>query len=90
VRDQGCLWPGCDRPPSWTNPHHVLFWGHGGNSNVPNLVLLCHRHHWNVHEGGWQVVKSEGGRVLAIPPSYPFPSYVAHARTRAPDTPAPV
>jgi hypothetical protein len=90
VRDQGCVWPGCERPPSWTNPHHVLFWGHGGNSNVPNLVLLCHRHHWNVHEGGWQVVKSEGGRVLAIPPSYPYPSYVAHARTRAPDTPAPV
>jgi len=37
VRDQGCVWPGCDRPPSWTNPHHVL---HGGDSNIPNLVLL--------------------------------------------------
>jgi hypothetical protein len=89
VRDQGCVWPGCDRPPLWTNPHHVLFWGHGGNSNVPNLVLLCHRHHWNVHEGGWQVVKGEAGRVIAIPPSYPSRSYGEQVTTRAPDTPAP-
>ena len=90
VRDQGCVWPGCERPPSWTNPHHVLFWGHGGNSNTPNLVLLCHRHHWNVHEGGWNVVKTEGGRVLAISPSYPYRSYSADARARSPDTLAPV
>jgi hypothetical protein len=90
VRDQGCVWPGCDRPASWTNPHHVLHWGHGGDSNIPNLVLLCHRHHWNVHEGGWQVLKTGDGRVLAIPPSHPYQSHSAHDKARAPDTPAPV
>src|ERR1700686_3639039 len=80
VCDQGCVWPGCDRPSSWTNPHHVLHWGHGGDSNVPNLVELCHRHHWLVHEGGWQLVLTEGRRVLAIPPSHLYRSW-----TRAPD-----
>jgi Domain of unknown function (DUF222) len=80
VRDGGCVWPGCDRPASWTNAHHVLHWGHGGDTDLDNLVLLCHRHHWSVHEGGWQLVKTEGHRVLAIPPSHRFRSW-----TRAPD-----
>jgi hypothetical protein len=85
VRDQGCVWPGCDRPPSWTNAHHVLHWGHGGETSLENLVLLCHRHHWSVYEGGWQLVTAEDRRVLAIPPSHTFQS-----RTRAPDTVAAV
>ncbi len=80
VRDQGCVWPGCDRPSAWTNAHHVVHWGHGGDTNLGNMVLLCHRHHWSVHEGGWQLVRTEHRRVLAIPPSHAFPS-----RTRAPD-----
>ena len=80
VRDQGCVWPGCDRPSSWTNAHHVLHWGHGGVTDVPNMVQLCHRHHWSGHEGGWQLVLTEGRRVLAIPPSHRYRSW-----TRAPD-----
>jgi Domain of unknown function (DUF222) len=71
VRDRGCVWPGCERPASWTTAHHVLHWGNGGITEVPNLVLLCHRHHWSVHEGGWQVVRTEGREVLAIPPAHP-------------------
>jgi hypothetical protein len=79
VRDQGCVWPGCERPSSWTNAHHVLHWGHGGDTNLDNLVLLCHRHHWMVHEGGWQLVRTASHPILAIPPS---PTY--HSWTRAP------
>ncbi|MHB8488297.1 MAG: HNH endonuclease signature motif containing protein [Candidatus Dormibacteria bacterium] len=70
VRDQGCVWPGCDRPSSWTNAHHVLHWGHGGDTNLKNLVLLCYRHHWSVHEGGWQLVRADDRGMLAIPPSH--------------------
>jgi hypothetical protein len=80
VRDRGCVWPGCDRPASWTTAHHVLHWAHTGVTEVPNLVLLCHRHHWLVHEGGWQVVRTEGREVLAIPPAHPYQSWA-----RAPD-----
>jgi hypothetical protein len=85
VRDRGCVWPGCERPASWTTAHHVLHWGEGGSTEVANLVLLCHRHHWSVHEGGWRVVRTEGREVLAIPPSHPYASWA-----RAPDgVPAP-
>ena len=80
VRDGGCVWPGCDRPTSWTNAHHVLHWGHGGATNLDNMVLLCHRHHWSVHEGGWQLVTTDKRRVLAIPPTFAHRSW-----TRAPD-----
>ncbi len=80
VRDRGCVWPGCERPSSWTNAHHVVHWGHGGPTTLDNLVLLCHRHHWSVHEGGWQLVRAEGRRLLAIPPSETYRSW-----TRAPD-----
>jgi hypothetical protein len=47
-------------------------------TDLANLVLLCHRHHWSVHEGGWQVVRSEQ-RILAIPLVHTYQSW-----TRAP------
>jgi hypothetical protein len=81
VRDGGCVWPGCDRPSSWTNAHHVLHWAHGGDTDLENLVLLCHRHHWSVHEGGWRLVTADKRRVLAIPPSSAY-----RPSARAPDT----
>jgi hypothetical protein len=61
VRDKHCRVPGCDRPVSWTNPHHVEFWSRGGPTNLSNLISLCHYHHRCVHEGGWQVIKAAGG-----------------------------
>ena len=67
ARDQHCRFPGCDRPVSWTSPHHIEFWGRGGSTNVPNLVSLCYYHHRCVHEGGWQVVKAGQG-FRFIPP----------------------
>ena len=68
VRDKGCRWPGCDRPATWTSGHHLVHWIKGGGSDMPNLVLLCYRHHWMVHEGGWQMVKTDDRQILTIPP----------------------
>ncbi|HXA42398.1 MAG TPA: DUF222 domain-containing protein [Candidatus Solibacter sp.] len=68
ARDKCCRWPGCDRPASMTAAHHIKHWAHGGRTDLSNLVLLCHRHHWMVHEGGWQLVRSEGDALLTIPP----------------------
>ncbi|MFI5285745.1 MAG: DUF222 domain-containing protein [Candidatus Dormibacteria bacterium] len=84
VRDEGCVWPGCDRPASWTAAHHLIHWAHGGPTELNNLVLLCHRHHCMVHEGGWQLIRSEDGAIVALAP---MPA-VEH-RPRAPD-PCPV
>ena len=80
ARSGGCEWPGCDRPVAFTNAHHLVHWGHGGGTDVDNLVLLCYRHHWLVHEGGWQLARVERGRLLAIPPAQGHRSW-----TRAPD-----
>jgi hypothetical protein len=80
VRDRGCTWPGCDRPATWTSAHHVVHWIHGGATDLPNLVLLCYRHHWMVHEGEWQIVRSDDGNMLTIPPTMSF-----RPQSRGPD-----
>jgi hypothetical protein len=72
ARDGSCRWPGCDRPPSWSAAHHVTHWIHGGSTDLDNLILLCFRHHWMVHEGRWQLVRADDGRILAIPPTVRF------------------
>jgi hypothetical protein len=72
VRDRGCTWPGCERPASWCSGHHLQHWIHGGTNEPPNLTLLCYRHHWMVHEGNWQIVRGDGGRMLPIPPTVTF------------------
>ena len=72
ARDRGCTWPGCERPASWTSGHHLKHWLHGGDNQPPNLTLLCYRHHYLVHEGGWQIVRGDDGRMLTIPPTVTF------------------
>ncbi|HEY5033654.1 MAG TPA: HNH endonuclease, partial [Candidatus Dormibacteraeota bacterium] len=72
ARDQHCVWPGCDRPASWASGHHLVHWIHGGSTDLPNLALLCYRHHWMVHEGGWQILRGDGGRMVTIPPTVTF------------------
>jgi hypothetical protein len=72
ARDGSCRWPGCDRPASWTAAHHVVHWIHGGSTDLNNLILLCHRHHWMVHEGSWQLVRGDDGRMLTLPPTVTF------------------
>jgi hypothetical protein len=67
VRDGGCVWPGCHRPHSQTRPHHLRHWAHGGPTSLDNLVSLCGRHHFLVHEAGWRLVRRDGGH-LADPP----------------------
>jgi len=41
VRDKGCTFPGCGRPPQWTAAHHVKHWIDGGTTCLLNLALLC-------------------------------------------------
>jgi hypothetical protein len=72
VRDRGCTWPGCERPASWTSGHHIRHWFNGGTNEPPNLTLLCYRHHWMVHEGNWQIVRGDDGRMITIPPTVTF------------------
>ena len=81
VRDKHCQWPGCERPATFSEGHHVIHWSKGGKTDLANLVLLCYRHHWLVHEGGWQLVKAEDGRLLTVKPLH----RLFERRARGPD-----
>ncbi|WP_052590262.1 HNH endonuclease signature motif containing protein [Luteipulveratus mongoliensis] len=49
ARDRCCTFPGCDRPPSFCEVHHVQPWYAGGRTSLLNSALLCRRHHTIVH-----------------------------------------
>src|SRR5690348_1174911 len=72
ARDRHCRWPGCERPASSCDGHHVIHWMHGGEGGIDNQVLLCHRHHWKVHEGGWQLIKLDDGEIVPVAPTLTF------------------
>ena len=50
LRDGGCAFPGCDRPPRWCDGHHVIHWADGGATSLANAVLLCGHHHRLIHD----------------------------------------
>jgi hypothetical protein len=60
VRDRHCRFPGCDRPPSWSDAHHVWHWARGGPTALSNLVLLCRRHHRLIHHKRFSVEMTDG------------------------------
>src|SRR5580704_3907911 len=68
LRDHGCRFPGCDRPPAWTDGHHVIHWSDGGPTELENLVSLCRPHHRAVHEQGWRIHIADGVAVVEPPP----------------------
>ncbi|MFC6707895.1 HNH endonuclease signature motif containing protein [Flexivirga alba] len=53
LRDGGCSFPGCDRPPGFCEIHHVTPWWTGGETSLSNSTLLCGRHHQGVHRQGY-------------------------------------
>ncbi|RFA07929.1 hypothetical protein B7R54_00905 [Subtercola boreus] len=73
ARDGGCVWPGCDAPPSWCESHHVDGWlsdtNPGGLTDIDNGALLCHFHHSNVHKTHWKLTIRNGTPHL-IPPEW--------------------
>nr|WTA68102.1 HNH endonuclease [Micromonospora sp. NBC_00855] len=70
LRDGGCAFPGCDRPPRWCDGHHVRHWADGGATALGNAVLLCGYHHRLIHRGDWEVRIAADGRPDFLPPSW--------------------
>ena len=69
ARDGGCSFPGCDRPPEWTERHHIKAWAEGGKTDLDNLTLLCAYHHHNFASRGW-TCRMIDGLPAWIPPRW--------------------
>ncbi len=68
ARDLGCAFPGCDRPPSWTDAHHVIYARHAGPTTIDNGVLLCGPHHTEIHLGHRTITMRDGIPWFTPPP----------------------
>jgi hypothetical protein len=55
-----CAVPQCPVEFRLCTIHHVIWWRHGGTTDLENLVPLCHEHHRAVHREGWRVVRGPG------------------------------
>ncbi len=88
LRDKGCRFPGCDRPASWTDAHHVIHWRDLGPTALWNLMLICRAHHHKVHDDGWHIDIVGDGEFRFRPPDprpgdespHPWPPRGRYAR----------
>jgi hypothetical protein len=70
MRDGGCSFPHCTRPPAQCQAHHVEHHIDGGKTDIDNMVLLCPHHHRLLHHSGWEIRMRDG-----LPEFYP-PDYI--------------
>ncbi len=70
LRDRGCAFPGCHRPPRHCQGHHIRHWANGGPTNLNNLVLMCAHHHRLLHRSGWEVRIAADGLPEFLPPAF--------------------
>ncbi|MCG5465379.1 HNH endonuclease [Micromonospora sp. MED01] len=76
LRDRGCAFPGCDRPPRWCDAHHIEHWADGGLTSLANAVLLCGYHHRHIHHSDWSVRLGSDGHPEFTPPAWLDPEQV--------------
>jgi hypothetical protein len=66
----GCAAPGCDRPPSWCEAHHIVFWARDrGKTDLADGILLCRHHHLLFHNNGWEIRRDASDKYWLIPPA---------------------
>ena len=70
LRDRGCAFPGCTRPPAWCDAHHIRFWADGGETSLDNTVLLCGYHHRLIHRGDWAIRLGRDRQPEFLPPEW--------------------
>lgn len=74
LRDGGCIFPGCDKPPHACQAHHLVPWWAGGRTSSDNLVLVCAHHHGIVEPGHdptadrWRARIGPSGVPEVVPP----------------------
>src|SRR5690606_19564716 len=69
IRDGGCMFEDCTRPPSYTEAHHINEWAADhGLTNIADGILLCREDHMLIHNNGWKIIR-QGNTYFAIPPA---------------------
>jgi hypothetical protein len=69
LRDGGCTFPGCRRPPAWCETHHLVPWLSAGLTDLANLALVCDAHHDLLHSNGWTLTYRPDVGVRWHPPA---------------------
>ncbi len=82
VRDRGCIFPGCDRPPTWCEAHHLTAWSRGGYTDTTTGCLLCPFHHHLIHHSDWAATMAPDGTPEIIPPARLDPHQTPRRHTR--------
>jgi hypothetical protein len=68
VRDGGCRFGNCDRPPPMAEAHHIHHWARDdGRTDIKDGILLCKFHHLLMHNNGWEIER-DGADYYLIPP----------------------
>ncbi|MFN3258127.1 MAG: HNH endonuclease signature motif containing protein [Ilumatobacter sp.] len=63
-----CAIPGCSTHFDRCKIHHIIWWEHGGPTDLDNLLPLCTRHHSNVHHDEWTLtLGAHRGLTLRLP-----------------------
>lgn len=88
ARDTGCVFPGCQRPASFCDAHHIVHWADGGPTDLDNLALVCGRHHDAIHHEGWDLLLGLDRRPWLRPPPWADPERLLIRNTYW-DTPDP-
>ncbi|MGW7687255.1 DUF222 domain-containing protein [Kribbella sp. NPDC054772] len=91
TRDRGCVV--CGAPPVMCDAHHLIPWIDGGVTAVSNLVLLCRRHHTDLHAGHWHITITND-TVHVTRPTWADPPSPHHHKpprttTQSPNPPTP-
>jgi hypothetical protein len=78
----GCTWTdengnrSCDRPPSWSEAHHIEHWYRDqGRTVMSNGILLCKSHHLQLHNDHWEIIR-KGNSYWLIPPATVDPARI--------------
>ena len=80
ARDRHCRFPRCTRPPTMCHAHHIQHWADGGETSLPNMLLLCGHHHRLIHNAPWHIETTAPGQYEFHPP----PRARRHETDRAP------
>ncbi|HEY0520125.1 MAG TPA: DUF222 domain-containing protein, partial [Ilumatobacteraceae bacterium] len=90
ARDGGCRWPGCHRPPGWTQAHHFREVARDhGPTDLNQMGLFCNTHHHYLHHPDWSLIgnsdnlhiQQPDGTLIPAPPNGP----AFHQPTRQPE-----